>query len=49
MTRGKAQVLAEQEWDTWDALLLGPNCNSSNSPPDVLLDTVNSFEYLLLF
>lgn len=49
MTSGKAQVPTEQEWDMWDALLLGPNCNSSDLPPDVLLDAVNNFEYLLLF
>lgn len=49
VTSGKAQVPSEQEWDTWDALLLGPNCNSSDLPPDVLLDAVNNFEYLLLF
>lgn len=49
MTSGKAQVPSEQEWDMWDALLLGPNCNSSDLSPDVLLDAVNNFEYLLLF
>ena len=49
MTSGKAQVPAEQEWDRQDALLPGPDCSSSDMPPDVLLVTVNIFEALLLF
>lgn len=49
MTSGKAQAPAEQEWDRQDALLPGPDCSSSDLPPDVLLVTVNIFEALLLF
>lgn len=49
MTGGKAQAPTEQEWERRDALLPGPNCNSSDLPPDVLLVTVNTFEALLLF